>query len=91
MDEQTADLIADFHDWCRRFDQALDRPNPYLPLLAAMTEIRRLFNQLEPWAVAGARSYRQPWELIGTTLGVTKQTVWERYAKGKDRDQRPSG
>ncbi len=54
--------------------------------LAAVAALRRLLEDIEAAHVDHARNQGWSWEAIAVLLGVTRQAVHKKYAKGrKDR------
>lgn len=53
--------------------------------LRAVQALRRLAEQVEAKQVAVARSQGWTWQQIGEALGITRQSVHHKYARGERR------
>ncbi len=76
-------LPEDFHDavmaaWDEHADQVVADLRTLGPVAHWNAQVRSATAELER-AIAGARSAGQSWEAIGRSLGVTRQSAWERY------------
>ncbi|MGO8863621.1 MAG: hypothetical protein ACLQRH_23090 [Acidimicrobiales bacterium] len=55
-------------------------PDP-MEVLAAIASFQQYFKAIERQAIQAARAQGHSWQEIGTILGKSKQSVWERIGR----------
>lgn len=64
----------------RAGERVADADEPELQDLVALRDVLETSIRV---AIDGQRQRGVSWDAVGAALGVTKQTAWERYGKGR--------
>ena len=65
-----------------RWEELRTSPDPDpMEVLASIASFQRYFRAIERQAIQAARAQGHSWREIGTVLGTSKQSVWERIGR----------